>query len=555
MAKHIFITGGVISSLGKGITTGAIGMLLKRMGLTVRLQKLDPYLNVDPGTMNPYEHGEVYVTEDGAETDLDLGHYERFTGDCMSRESNFTMGQIYSSVISRERRGDYLGKTVQVVPHTTDEIKNCIRKLAQPGVDVVITEVGGTVGDIEGAPMLEAVRQMRHEIGSRHCMFIHLTLVPFIKAAGEVKTKPTQQSVGELRRIGIQPDVLVVRTEVYLTDEARKKIALFCNVDAEAVIVEKDVDYSIYEVPLALHQQGLDSLVAERLSLPVGRPRMKDWIEVVESIKHPEHKVRVAIVGKYMKVQDAYKSIFESLAHAGIHHKTKVELVKVEAESLEKRGALAQLENIHGILVPGGFGERGTEGKIAAIRYARENKVPYYGLCLGMQLAVVEFGRHVCGLSDATSAEFKPGCQNPVIDLMPDQANVSAKGGTMRLGAYPCVLKDGTRAAVAYAQKQVNERHRHRYEFNNKYREVYEHRGMTFSGLSPDGKLVEIIELADHPFFVAVQFHPEFKSTPTVPHPLFRDFIGAVLNYARQHGEDTRTPEFVRSCENSATAE
>jgi CTP synthase len=540
MAKHIIITGGVISSLGKGITTAAIGLLLKRMGLTVRLQKLDPYLNVDPGTMNPYEHGEVYVTEDGAETDLDLGHYERFTGDYMSRESNFTMGQVYQSVISRERRGDFLGKTVQVVPHTTDEIKSCIRKLVQPGVDVVITEVGGTVGDIEGLPMVEAVRQMRHEVGSRNAMFIHLTLVPYIKAAGEVKTKPTQQSVGEMRRIGIQPDMLVVRTEVFLSEDARKKIALFCNVDSENVIVEKDVDHSIYEVPLMLHQQGMDHLIAERLSLAVGRPRLTDWIQVIDSIRYPEHKVRIAIVGKYMKVQDAYKSIFESLAHAGIHHKTKVELVKVEAESLEKRGGLAQLENVQGILVPGGFGERGTEGKIAAIRYARENKIPYYGLCLGMQLAVVEFGRHVCGLADANSTELKPNCQNPVIDLMPDQTNVSAKGGTMRLGAYPCALKEGTRAAAAYAQKQVAERHRHRYEFNNNYREVYEHRGMTFSGLSPDGRLVEIVELKDHPWFLAVQFHPEFKSTPTAPHPLFRDYLKGALDYAQEHGVETR---------------
>ena len=541
MAKHIFITGGVVSSLGKGITTGAVGMLLKRTGLTVKLQKLDPYLNVDPGTMNPYEHGEVYVTEDGAETDLDLGHYERFTGDFVSRESNFTMGQIYSAVIARERRGDYLGKTVQVVPHTTDEIKNCIRRLAQPGVDVVITEIGGTVGDIEGAPMLEAIRQFRHEIGSRNCIFIHLTLVPYIKAAGEVKTKPTQQSVGELRRIGIQPDVLVVRTEVHLSDEAKKKIALFCNVDTEAVFVEKDVDYSIYEVPLELVEQGMDKVVADRLSLPVGKPRIRDWIDVIDSIKHPERHVKIAIVGKYMKVQDAYKSIFESLAHAGIHHRTKVEIVRIEAEDLEKRGSLDRLEGIHGILVPGGFGERGTEGKINSIRYARENKVPYYGLCLGMQLAVVEFGRTVCGLGDATSTEFKIGCQNPVIDIMPDQANVSAKGGTMRLGSYPCALKDGSKAAAAYGKKQVDERHRHRYEFNNKYREVYEHRGMNFSGLSPDGRLVEIVELSDHPWFVAVQFHPEFKSTPTSPHPLFRDFVGAALDYAKAQGLDTRT--------------
>ena len=541
MAKHIFVTGGVVSSLGKGITTGAVGMLLKRMGLNVRLQKLDPYLNVDPGTMNPYEHGEVYVTEDGAETDLDLGHYERFTGDYVSRESNFTMGQIYSTVISKERRGDYLGKTVQVVPHTTDEIKNCIRKLVQPGVDVVITEIGGTVGDIEGGPMLEAVRQFRHEVGGRNCMFIHLTLVPYIKAAGEVKTKPTQQSVGELRRIGIQPDVLVVRTEVRLGDDVRKKIALYCNVDSDAVIVEQDVEHSIYEVPLALVEQGLDKIVSDRLSLPVGKPRIRDWIDVIESIKFPEHRVRIAIVGKYMKIQDAYKSIYESLAHAGIHFKTKIDIVRIEAEDLEKRGALSQLENVQGILVPGGFGERGTEGKIAAIRHAREQKIPYYGLCLGMQLAVVEFGRNVCALGDATSTEFKPGCQNPVIDLMPEQAGVAGKGGTMRLGSYPCTLKENTKAMLAYAKPQVNERHRHRYEFNNKYRELFEHRGMAFSGLSPDGRLVEIIELADHPWFVAVQFHPEFKSTPTAPHPLFREFVGAALAHAKHKGINTRT--------------
>ena len=534
MAKHIFITGGVVSSLGKGITTGAVGLLLKRMGLNVKLQKLDPYLNVDPGTMNPYEHGEVYVTEDGAETDLDLGHYERFTGDYVSRESNFTMGQIYSSVISKERRGDYLGKTVQVVPHTTDEIKNCIRKLVQPGVDVIVTEIGGTVGDIEGAPMLEAIRQFRHEVGGRNCMFIHLTLVPFIKAAGEVKTKPTQQSVGELRRIGIQPDVLVVRTEVHLSDDAKKKIALYCNVDTEAVIVEKDVDHSIYEVPLALVEQHLDKIIADRLSLAVGSPRIRDWIDVIESIKNPEHTVKIAIVGKYMKIQDAYKSIFESLAHAGIHHKTKIEIIRIEAEDMEKRGALSQLDGMHGILVPGGFGERGTEGKINSIRVAREKKIPYYGLCLGMQLAVIEFGRNICGLQNASSTEFRAGCQYPVIDLMPEQANLATKGGTMRLGAYPCALKEGTKAAAAYGKKQVDERHRHRYEFNNKYREVYEQNGMIFSGVSPDNRLVEVVELANHPWFVAVQFHPEFKSTPTSPHPLFRDFIKAALEYAKK---------------------
>ncbi|MCK6472847.1 MAG: CTP synthase [Planctomycetes bacterium] len=533
MAKHIFITGGVVSSLGKGITTGAVGMLLKRMGLTVKLQKLDPYLNVDPGTMNPYEHGEVYVTEDGAETDLDLGHYERFTGDYVSRESNFTTGQIYQEIIRRERRGDFLGKTVQVVPHVTDEIKRCIRTLAKPDVDVVITEIGGTAGDIESLPFLEAIRQFRHDVHSRNCMFIHLTLVPFIRAAGEQKTKPTQQSVGELRRIGIQPDVLIVRCERHLTADSKKKIALFCNVDTEAVIEEKDVDHSIYEVPLMLLKQELDRIIAERLSLPVGRPRIRDWIDVVEDVKHLQKRVKIAIVGKYINHQDAYKSIYEALAHAGIAHKTKVEIERIEAEDLEKKDGLKRLEKVHGILVPGGFGQRGTEGKIAAVRFARERKIPYLGLCLGMQMAVIEFGRHVCGLAEATSSEFNADAKQAVIDLMANQRDVKDMGATMRLGAYPCVIKDGTKARAAYGKEQVAERHRHRYEFNNQYREVYEHRGMVFSGLSPDGRLVEIVEVTDHPWFVAVQFHPEFKSTPTDAHPLFKDFINATLAYAK----------------------
>jgi len=554
MAKHIFVTGGVVSSLGKGITTGALGLLLKRMGLTVKLQKLDPYINVDPGTMNPYEHGEVYVTEDGAETDLDLGHYERFTGDPVSKDSNFTTGRIYSTVIQRERRGDFLGKTVQVVPHITDEIKACIKKLAQPGVDVVITEIGGTVGDIESLPFLEAIRQMRHDVHSRNCMYVHLSFIPFLKAAGEAKTKPTQMSVGELRRIGIQPDVLIVRTERHISQDAKKKIALFCNVDEEAVIEEKDVDHSIYEVPLHLIRQGLDRFIAERLSLPVGRPRISDWIDVVESIKTPEHQIKIAVAGKYIAHQDAYKSIYEALTHAGIHHKAKIELLKIESEDLEKPENMKKLEGVHGILVPGGFGQRGTEGKINAVQFAREKKVPYLGLCLGMQIAVIEFGRHACGLAGATSSEFNAQAQHCVIDLMPGQRDVKDKGATMRLGAYPCVLKEGTKAQAAYGQGQVMERHRHRFEFNNQYREQFEHRGLTFSGLSPDGKLVEIVELADHPWFVAVQFHPEFKSQPIAPHPLFRDFIGAALKFAQQLGGGTLSTSKTKPKEEKSPA-
>jgi len=529
MAKHIFVTGGVVSSLGKGITTGAIGMLLKRMGLSVRLQKMDPYLNVDPGTMSPHEHGEVYVTDDGAEADLDLGHYERFTGDSMSRESNCTMGQVYQAVIAKERRGDFLGKTVQVVPHVTDEIKLRIRSLAKPGVDVVVTEIGGTAGDIEGGPMLEAVRQLRHDLGPKNCLFVHLTLVPFIRAAGEAKTKPTQQSVGELRRIGIQPDILVVRTEKELGEDARKKIALFCNVEDECVVIEKDVETSIYEVPLMLHQQGLDALIAERLGLPAEEPRLEDWRAVVESVKHPSRKVRIGMVGKYMKVQDAYKSIIEAIAHAGMRHGAKVDLVRIDAGELEKDGT-GKLAGLDGILVPGGFGDRGTEGKIAAIRYARENGIPFLGLCLGMQLAVIEFGRNVCMLEGSGSSEFKPGCSDPVIDLLPGQVGVSEKGGTMRLGAYHCIVKQGTKAFAAYGEELVSERHRHRYELNIKYQEKLEGCGMMLSGFSPGGFLAEIVEIPSHPWFVAVQFHPEFKSMPVRPHPLFCGFVGAALD-------------------------
>lgn len=530
MTKHIFVTGGVVSSLGKGITTASVGMILKRMGLHVRLQKVDPYLNVDPGTMNPFEHGEVYVTADGAETDLDLGHYERFTGDAMDRDANFTTGQVYGEVIRRERRGDFLGKTVQVVPHVTDEIKIRLRRPAKPGVDVVISEIGGTVGDIESLPFLEAIRQFRHEIGPRNVMFLHMTLVPYLRAAGEAKTKPTQQSVGELRRIGVQPDVIVVRTEHPLGEEACEKIALFCNVPTAAVIEEKDVDHSIYEVPAALVAQGLDRLISEHLGLPTPRPRLDDWVEMIERIKRPRLAVRIAVVGKYMRVRDAYKSVFEALAHAGAHHGVKVECMPLEAEELEHAAARETLEDADGVLVPGGFGVRGIEGKCEAIRFARERQVPYLGLCLGMQTAVIEFARNVCGLSEADSAEFDPTCAHPVVALLPEQRNVVAKGGTMRLGAWPCVLREGSRAHAAYGKERVMERHRHRFEFNNEYRERLAEKGLVFSGLSPDGRLVEIVELHAHPWFVAAQFHPEFQSTPTQPHPLFRDFIGAAIH-------------------------
>lgn len=529
MAKHIFVTGGVVSSLGKGITTAAVGMILKRMDLNVRLQKVDPYLNVDPGTMNPFEHGEVYVTADGAETDLDLGHYERFTGDHMDRDANFTTGGVYAEIIKRERRGDYLGKTVQVVPHVTDEIKAGLRRPAKPGVDVVISEIGGTVGDIEGLPFLEAIRQFRHEVGPRNCMFLHMTLVPYLRAAGEAKTKPTQQSVGELRRIGIQPDVIVVRGEKPLGEDSRNKIALFCNVPRTAVVEELDVEHSIYEVPLALVRQGLDRLISEHLSLPTPRPKLDDWVEMIERIKHPRGPVRVAVVGKYMRVRDAYKSVFEALAHAGAHHRVKVEALPLEAEDLEHAGALSELENVDGILVPGGFGTRGVAGKCEAIRFARERRKPFLGLCLGMQAAVIEFAGDACGLKGACSSEFNPEGAHPVVDLLPEQRAVSAKGGTMRLGAYPCVLKEDSLVRRAYGVERVMERHRHRYEFNNAYRERLAERGMVFSGLSPDGRLVEAVELREHPWFVAVQFHPEFQSTPTTPHPLFRDFVGAAV--------------------------
>ncbi len=529
MTKHLFVTGGVVSSLGKGLTAGAIGLLLESRGLTVAIQKLDPYLNVDPGTMSPYQHGEVYVTPDGAETDLDLGHYERFTNARIDRHSNYTSGRIYLNVIEKERRGDYLGNTVQVIPHITDEIKAAVKSLDRPDVDVAITEIGGTVGDIESLPFLEAIRQFALDVGTANACFAHLTLVPYVKAAQEIKTKPTQHSVGTLRQIGILPDFLICRTEVTLEEDVKRKIALFCNVRREAVIEEKDVEHSIYEVPLVLRDQNLDGLILERLGLKGGTLRLEAWEGMLRRLISAERTVEVAMVGKYIDHQDAYKSIYESLTHAGIAHGVKVKVRRVEAEEVEKRGAEACLKGVSGLVVPGGFGARGSEGKILAVRYARERKLPYFGLCLGMQIASIEFARNVCGLAGANSAEFDAATPHPVITLMDAQKGTTAKGGTMRLGAYPCALAAGSRAAAAYGTATVDERHRHRYEFNNAYRPQFEAKGAVFSGLSPDGGLVEILELKDHPWFLAVQFHPEFQSKPTRPHPLFAGFVGAAL--------------------------
>ena len=528
--KYIFVTGGVVSSLGKGLTSAAIGLLLESHGLKISLQKFDPYINLDPGTMSPYQHGEVYVTDDGAETDLDLGHYERFTGTRISKHSNYTTGKIYNTVITKERRGDYLGSTVQVVPHITDEIKASIERVATEGVDVVISEIGGTVGDIESLPFLEAIRQFGLEKGRGNVLYIHLTLLPYLHASGEIKTKPTQHSVGRLREIGIIPDILICRTEKSLTEEIRKKIGLFCNVQTDLVIEEKDVDYSIYEVPLVLKRQSLDRLILRHLGLPDSEGNLTAWEAMLENIRSPEADCEIALVGKYIKLTDAYKSIFEALSHAGIAHRARVLVRRVDAEILETDGAEAHLAGVRGILVPGGFGERGIEGKIQAIRYARERRIPFLGICLGMQCATIEFARHVIGLEKAHSTEFAPDTPHPVISLMEGQEKVvHQKGGTMRLGAYPCVLEPDSRAAQAYGVRQVDERHRHRYEFNNRFRESFQEHRMVFSGLSPDGSLVEIIEYAEHPWFVGCQFHPEFKSKPLKPHPLFRDFIKASL--------------------------
>jgi len=529
MAKYIFITGGVISSLGKGIACASLGKILESRGLRVALMKLDPYINVDPGTMNPYQHGEVYVTEDGAETDLDLGHYERFTSGQTSKFNNITTGQIYNCVITRERRGDYLGKTIQVIPHITDAIKEQIRKCAQVSkADIVIVEIGGTVGDIEGLPFLEAARQFRLDMGYDNVLYIHLTLVPYIKAAQEVKTKPTQHSVGTLREIGIIPDVLICRTEQPLSDSVKEKISLFCNVDKKAVIESPDMA-SIYQIPLVFKKQILDEIILGHFKLICKFSDLEEWErEVVQRVLHPKHKVTIAVVGKYIELQDAYKSIYEALIHAGIYNDAKVEVEKIDSESLEKPKSKTLLEGLSGILVPGGFGYRGIEGKIKAIQFARQNQVPFLGLCLGMQCAVIEFARNVCHLAGANSTEFKK-TKYPVISLLEEQKNIKKLGGTMRLGAYPCKIKKNSLAFRIYGKALIQERHRHRYEFNNKYKKLFENKGMIFSGIYEKKGLVEIIELKNHPYFVAVQFHPEFKSKPDGAHHLFREFIKAAL--------------------------
>lgn len=535
MTKHLFVTGGVVSSLGKGLTAASVALLLERRGYRVRLQKLDPYLNVDPGTMSPYQHGEVYVTDDGAETDLDLGHYERFTGVPCSQSSNYTSGRIYSQVISREREGEYLGKTVQVIPHITDEIKAAIRSMDGEDVDFVITEIGGTVGDIESLPFLEAIRQFRQEIGRTNGLFLHVTLVPYLRAAKEMKTKPSQQSVGILRSIGIIPDILICRCEHTMDQEQKDKLALFCNVEKELVIEEKDVENSIYEVPLTLADQDLDVYILELLRLHVDRLDLRDWRAMLERLVHPTAgEVEIAVVGKYISLQDAYKSIYESLTHAGIANDVNVKVRRVESEDIERQGAEAILEGVHGVLVPGGFGDRGIEGKIDAVRFARERSIPFFGICLGMQCAVMEFARNLCGLEGAHSSEFDDETRHPVIHLMASQRDVSRKGGTMRLGAYPCRLENGTVAAACYEKPLISERHRHRYEFNNDFREKLAAKGMVFSGLSPDGNLVEIVEYPEHPWFVACQFHPEFQSTPLSAHPLFKDFVKASMTYCHR---------------------
>ena len=530
--KYIFVTGGVVSSLGKGLTAAALGTLLENRGLKVTLQKFDPYLNVDPGTMSPFQHGEVYVLDDGAETDLDLGHYERFTSTKLTRFNNLTSGQVYQTVLDKERRGDYLGKTVQVIPHVTDEIQNRIHQVAEASkADVIITEIGGTTGDIEGLPFLEAIREFALDVGYNNALFLHVTYVPFIKAAGELKTKPTQQSVAKLREIGITPHILVCRCEKPLSKELRQKISLFCNVPYEGVIEEKDVEHSIYEVPLMLQRERVDDLVCRLLHLDVPGADMSHWQDIIRKLIAPQHRVRIGVVGKYIELHDAYKSVYEAIIHGGIANDCGVEIEKIEAEQIEKFGPEKALKGLGGVLVPGGFGERGIEGKVIAAQYAREKKLPYLGLCLGMQIATIEFARNVLKLDKAHSTEFDPQTPHPVIALLDEQRKVSKKGGTMRLGSQPCQLKMGSMAAHLYGAFVVNERHRHRYEFNNAYREQFESAGFVFSGLSPDGKLVEVIELKEHPFFIASQFHPEFQSKPNKPHPLFKGFIAASHNH------------------------
>jgi CTP synthase len=528
--KIIFVTGGVVSSLGKGLASATIGALLENRGLKITLQKLDPYINVDPGTMNPLQHGEVFVTDDGTETDLDLGHYERFTSTRMSKRNNCTTGRIYNDVISRERRGDYLGATVQVIPHITDAIKEEVLRCARD-VDLLICEVGGTVGDIEGLPFLEAIRQLRLELGPQNSVGIHLTLVPYIAAAGELKTKPTQHSVQKLREIGIQPDILLCRTEHELGKDLKKKIALFCNVAADAVFEARDVS-SVYELPIRFYEEGVDEKIAELLNIWSRAPRLERWERLVETIHSPDRTVTIGIVGKYVDLIESYKSLNEALVHGGIANRSRVVLQYLDSEEIDRASCEARLGALDAILVPGGFGNRGTEGKICAIQYARERGVPFFGICLGMQMAVVEFARNVAGMKGASSTEFEPESPYPVIHLMEAQRELASKGGTMRLGAYPCRLVEGTRSAAIYKSTEISERHRHRYELNNAFRGALEAKGMVLSGVSPDGQLVEMVELQDHPYFVACQFHPEFKSRPTQPHPLFTAFVRAAV--ARQ---------------------
>lgn len=526
--KYIFVTGGVVSSLGKGLTCASLGALLESRGLKVSLCKIDPYLNVDPGTMSPFQHGEVFVTDDGAETDLDLGHYERFVRSRMSRSNNFTAGQVYDTVIRNERRGDYLGGTVQVIPHVTDEIKRRILA-AGKGVDVLIGEVGGTVGDIEGLPFLEAIRQLSADVGREHVVYVHLTLLPYIAAAHELKTKPTQHSVKELTNVGIQPNIIVLRTDRVVERAVKEKIALFCNVDAESVVTAPDVS-TIYDLPLVLNAEGFDERVCQMLNIWTGRPNLEPWRDFVNTLKFPRQGVvRIAMVGKYVDLVESYKSLNEALTHAGVANKAAVEIVYFDAGEFEKEGIPESMAEVHGILVPGGFGKRGSEGKISAVRYAREKQIPFLGICLGMQMAAVEFARNVIGLTKAASREFIPDTPDPIIDLMEGQKEVTQKGGSMRLGAYPCVLQPESKAHHAYGTLEIGERHRHRWEFNNRYREEFAERGMIASGVSPDGSLVEILELPDHPWFVGVQFHPEFLSRPLEPHPLFAEFVKAAL--------------------------
>ena len=540
MTKYIFVTGGVVSSVGKGIAVASIGRILKSRGISVSVQKLDPYINVDPGTMSPFQHGEVFVTQDGAETDLDLGHYERFIDTELTSSSSVTTGQIYSSIIAQERRGDFLGGTIQVVPHVTNEIKGRFRKVAEESkADVVIFEVGGTVGDIEGLPFLEAIRQMRSEVGRENILYVHLTLLPYLASTGELKTKPTQHSVNELRRIGVQPDVIICRSDQPITDDIRDKIALFCDVDRRAVVPLLTLPI-IYETPLVLEESGLGQLILEMLALPQTDHDLSEWRTMVEHLKEPKESISIAIVGKYVELRDSYISVKEALCHAALFHDLDVCIHWVQSEDLE-RGDVSLLNEVQGIVMPGGFGVRGIEGMVAAARYARENKVPYLGLCLGMQIMVIELGRHILKSNEPNSTEFNPDTPYPVIDLLPEQRKIKGKGGTMRLGTYPCHLIPGTKAAAAYDADIVHERHRHRFEFNNDYRKQFEEAGVAFSGVSPDGRLVEITELRDHPFMVACQFHPEFLSRPYRPHPLFREFIGVAKGVLRE-GAQTPLP-------------